>query len=256
MLLPALKQAKEKARVISCMSNQKQLGLALGSYGSDFTEYPTNYSDGTALYPGNWGDESCGKWFGAPQAPTETNGNPNDTDEDPGINNTNGAWYRLAGAGYVPYKRTASNWIPTGINVCAGNLDTGWTYRGGSVGYTFGLYTYNGPHAFNTGNNGSLNGMHRLGRHKQGVSHGVRLIGNCPKGFNWSQIAFLGCPTVYHGSGIMKEPHGFQSFSAYCQYDAGFTGSYPLANYHYDRNYLYGDLHGEYIHATTREYIP
>jgi len=35
MLMPALSQAREKARSISCVSNQKQLGLALNMYLSD-----------------------------------------------------------------------------------------------------------------------------------------------------------------------------------------------------------------------------
>ena len=36
MLLPALNSAREKAKTIQCLSNQRQIGLALTSYQSDF----------------------------------------------------------------------------------------------------------------------------------------------------------------------------------------------------------------------------
>ena len=38
LLLPALNAAKEKARSVNCVGNQKQVGLALASYTNDFKE--------------------------------------------------------------------------------------------------------------------------------------------------------------------------------------------------------------------------
>ena len=65
MLLPALSKAREMARKISCVNNNKQLTLAIEMYSSDFSDtYPGNYS----LYD-TW-DANKAKsnwiWHGAP----------------------------------------------------------------------------------------------------------------------------------------------------------------------------------------------
>ncbi len=39
MLMPALSGARSRAHAISCLSNQKQLGLAIGMYGMDYRNY-------------------------------------------------------------------------------------------------------------------------------------------------------------------------------------------------------------------------
>lgn len=47
MLLPALNKARDKSRTTSCVSNQKQLDLALGMYNNDFDGFfPKGYSGG------------------------------------------------------------------------------------------------------------------------------------------------------------------------------------------------------------------
>jgi prepilin-type N-terminal cleavage/methylation domain-containing protein/prepilin-type processing-associated H-X9-DG protein len=50
MLLPALSQAREKARRINCASNLKQMGLAMRMYSSDYNEkFPAPGDDETGL---------------------------------------------------------------------------------------------------------------------------------------------------------------------------------------------------------------
>ena len=44
MLLPALAKAKAKAKQAACMNNNKQLGLALVMYVTDYQQYPGDYS--------------------------------------------------------------------------------------------------------------------------------------------------------------------------------------------------------------------
>jgi prepilin-type N-terminal cleavage/methylation domain-containing protein/prepilin-type processing-associated H-X9-DG protein len=39
MLLPALKKAREQAQLIKCLSNLKQLGVAISSYADDYSSY-------------------------------------------------------------------------------------------------------------------------------------------------------------------------------------------------------------------------
>ena len=49
MLLPALGQAREKARRINCVSNLKQMGLGIKMYSSDYREsFPATSEDGSS----------------------------------------------------------------------------------------------------------------------------------------------------------------------------------------------------------------
>jgi len=62
MLLPALMRAREIAQLCACMSNQKQMGVALTTYAGDWTDFPVYQYDGMpARTWGNrnrWGGES------------------------------------------------------------------------------------------------------------------------------------------------------------------------------------------------------
>ena len=53
MLLPALNKARENARTIQCMNNQKQMGFAFNTYLSDFNEFFPPYN----AYKQSW-------WYG------------------------------------------------------------------------------------------------------------------------------------------------------------------------------------------------
>ena len=63
MLLPALNQARERARTSTCLNNQKQVGLALNMYAGDFRLYPSaryNAADtGIRTSEGYWGYLIC-----------------------------------------------------------------------------------------------------------------------------------------------------------------------------------------------------
>ena len=58
MLLPALSKAREKARSISCVNNQKQLGLGFLLYADDHDDkFPVSaYQEGSAYY--YWFDDT------------------------------------------------------------------------------------------------------------------------------------------------------------------------------------------------------
>jgi prepilin-type N-terminal cleavage/methylation domain-containing protein/prepilin-type processing-associated H-X9-DG protein len=56
MLLPALSRAKESARAVICLNNQKQLHLAWHLYGEDKEKFPSNWDYGGSNPPNipNW----------------------------------------------------------------------------------------------------------------------------------------------------------------------------------------------------------
>lgn len=69
LLLPALKMARESARGVQCMSNQRQLGIAAASYAADHRDHLMSYwKDYPASPPVLWdGLLWEGRYFDTPQ---------------------------------------------------------------------------------------------------------------------------------------------------------------------------------------------
>ncbi len=54
MLLPALSQAKEKAKAVQCVNNLKQIGLAASTYAHDFNDSFFHLGNGNMPNDGQW----------------------------------------------------------------------------------------------------------------------------------------------------------------------------------------------------------
>jgi len=272
LLLPALGQAKEKARVLRCSANQRQMMAGFSTYAVDFGDYPTNYT--RDMPPSwNWGDECAGRVFGNPPSQTSWAYNtppffyPNQSLDFPAWPAwAKGAGHRLLAGEYLPdvlpkgqaaYAAPVQPW-PASVFKCTGLLPVGWTW----AGYTEGVFVYNGPHSRDNtiGNNSALSGMRRFGHHHDGEEWGCSVQYE-PTRYTPSDIAFMGCASMYQTTnGLVREPHGTQSIMSYTdkgygngQDDWGW-GTYDQL--HYDRNYLFGDGHVQYVHAAKRTGIP
>ncbi len=65
MLLPALQQARAKARQIKCTGNLKQIGLALFMYSDDYNGMPHQYRDAASTW--SWADQLLSYVGGEPE---------------------------------------------------------------------------------------------------------------------------------------------------------------------------------------------
>ncbi|MBS1371655.1 MAG: type II secretion system protein [Lentisphaeria bacterium] len=62
ILLPALNQARESARTTKCISNQKQIGLAMAQYRGDNNDFFVPFAD-NSTYANTWNAEPTrGRW--------------------------------------------------------------------------------------------------------------------------------------------------------------------------------------------------
>lgn len=63
ILFPVFAKAREKARAISCLSNEKQIGLAMIQYSQDYDEAIPNAWLGTYAYSSNQTNNVAYKWM-------------------------------------------------------------------------------------------------------------------------------------------------------------------------------------------------
>lgn len=63
ILLPALSGARETAQMVSCQSNQRQVGLLLWNYASDWNDYWPPYADPSTVWVGRMYKHSFGATY-------------------------------------------------------------------------------------------------------------------------------------------------------------------------------------------------
>ena len=61
LLLPGLNQSRERARLLVCMNNQRQMSVVLASYAGDFGDYPT-YAFPGYDYSAWWASTGISMW--------------------------------------------------------------------------------------------------------------------------------------------------------------------------------------------------
>lgn len=274
LLLPALNAARERGRAISCLNNQKQTGLAMAVYATDYEEYPTNVSDSCPFRSHNVGDETAGWLNGGGSGILKYIGWTsytsdwvfNETDAFPDVTGTQKSpWHRMAAGKYLPCEKKSNSVDPVKNSMCTTRKDTGWDWS--YYQRTFPFYSYNGPHAssHSLGLNGVTGLMYIMGRYKYRTNffYGVRY--NNTKGYSsskgnipLSEVGFLGCralgylmqPNGAQGM-LMREPHSFGKPITYTYSGNGqneqISNGAPI-----NRNYLFADLHGKYISIPNR----
>lgn len=228
MLLPALSQARTKARTVSCLNNQKQTYLALEVYGSDYEHYPSSIAGG---YPG------------ALQAVTDNPANSNPNKESYGY-----ATDLLSGPlfeGYsdrselycsVPHK----TW-PDALGQHNGHMSSSgqvsfFINRTYTNAYNAGTALGSGPYVPATGNDGWNWDYDKA----WGLAYGQDKAGF--RDWSLEQVAFVACmPHIWDGgfpNYEIHEPHGSASYVTWPVDDGAETWA---------RNFLAADGHAQTI---------
>ncbi|OPZ29732.1 MAG: Fimbrial protein precursor [Lentisphaerae bacterium ADurb.BinA184] len=237
LLLPALRQARERARVISCASNQRQAMVACCTYAPDYDEYPNRitqehkaeYGNGGAM-PSVGGGDGAGQW----------------------------AMTTLVSTGYMGTERA------TLCSAMPGGPSSTWQWSGWQSKAWF---CFNGP--FTNGSQvsdyGHTNSMAFLGKNYHnntwklatwGVDYAFRNYSQPRGGRDWqpAEVAFIGCPAVFkptasHGTREMYEPHLDRPLTAW---GGDHQGSDWGGLLRYRRNYLFADGHLVFISRNQR----
>jgi prepilin-type N-terminal cleavage/methylation domain-containing protein/prepilin-type processing-associated H-X9-DG protein len=131
ILFPVFAQAREKARAISCLSNEKQLALAVLMYNQDYDE---NYPMGNALWDGNgaWIGNGGGNWGAAVTPYIKANGLYACKDDAVGGTvDTTQPWWGIQES----YAANGLQWVwqPGGTSECLGLMCSGPSANGGSA---------------------------------------------------------------------------------------------------------------------------
>ena len=134
MLLPALSKAKSKAQGISCLNNNKQLGLAVLLYAGDYGErYPEN-PDGAGRPPNQGEVANRPAWVAGWLSLSST---PDNTNTAKLVGNAYqsfgsiGGYSRLAGVYHCPADKVADDAGNIRVRSCSMNSYIGTTDSGG-----------------------------------------------------------------------------------------------------------------------------